>query len=139
MSDFILDGIELPDDLQWQDEFTGWKVGQSVRYSLNGTMIVHENARQAGRPITLVSRQDGNSYIAMVNLATLTALQTHESQARTAPFTLQMAAPNSGTRSFNVHWRRHDGAAIEASPMVDIVPFVNGDWFAVTLRLMSAD
>lgn len=139
MSDFILDGIEIPEDLQWSDEFIGWKVGQSVRYSLNGAMHVHENARQAGRPITLVSRQEGNDYIAMVRLDTLTLLQAHEAQARTLPFVLQMAAPNTGTRSFNVHWRRTDGAAIEATPMVDIVPYVSGDWFAVTLRLMSAD
>lgn len=53
MSRVVLAGIELPADLQWTDEFTAWRIGQQVRTSLSGALIVQESARQAGRPITL--------------------------------------------------------------------------------------
>lgn len=137
--DIILDGIELPNDLQWQDEFTGWRTGQQVRWSLTGAMHVKESVRQAGRPITLVSRNSGSEWVAMVTLPTLNALLAHEGQARSTPFTLQLPAHNSGTRTFNCYWRRTDGPAIEFQRMIDIVPNVDGDYFHVTLRLMSAD
>ena len=75
MSRILLAGIELPADLQWTDEFTGWRVGQAVKTSLTGARIVQESALQAGRPITLQTQREGAAYIAPVTLAVLRALQ----------------------------------------------------------------
>lgn len=136
MSDILLDGISLPEDLLWTDEFTAWKVGQSVKPSLTGAQIVQEAALQSGRAITLESQQEGSDWIGMVTLDVLRALQASEETPGNT-FALVMPAHNSGTRTFTVAWRRTAGAAIEARPMQQITPQFDGDYYAVTLRLMT--
>ena len=133
-----LDGIQLPDDLNWSDEFTAWRVGQVMRPSLTGALIVQEAAMQAGRPITLQSTTLGNGvYVAPVSHAVLEALRAKEEVAGAAPMTLELPATGGGTRSMQVRWRRTDGAAIEAQPVRFIVPAEPGDYFLVTLRLIQ--
>lgn len=134
----ILAGIELPADLNWSDEFTAWKVGQTISTSLTGARIVQESALQSGRPITLESQQDGRNWVAVVPLEVLRALQALESMPRSTPMALIVPAHNSGNRSFNVLWRRSDGAALDGKPIKFISPASDGDFFAITLRLMTA-
>ncbi len=133
-----LAGIELPADLNWSDEFTAWKVGQAISTSLTGARIVQESALQGGRPITLESQQEGNNWVAVVPLAVLRDLQALEAVPRATPMLLTVPAHNSGSRSFNVLWRRSDGAALEAKPIKFIAPASDRDFFAITLRLMTA-
>lgn len=133
-----LQGVSLPSDLLWSDEFTAWKVGQAISTSLTGSRIVQESALQVGRPITLESQQDGRNWVAVVPLSTLRALQELESLPRSVPMTLIVPAHNSGSRSFSVLWRRSDGAALEAKPIKFISPVSDADLFAITLRLMTA-
>ena len=52
MSRILLAGIELPADLQWTDEFTGWRVGQAVKTSLTGARIVQESLTNVVRHST---------------------------------------------------------------------------------------
>ena len=137
MSRIVLAGIELPADLQWIDEFTAWRGGQQVKTSLTGARIVQESALQAGRPITLQTQREGDAYIAPVTLAVLQQLQASEEQPRTAPLQLLMPAHNGGERVFPVGWRRTDGAALEATPINYAVPALDGDYFSITLRLMT--
>lgn len=136
-SDYILDGIELPDDLWWSDEFTAWRVGQNVRPSLTGRIIVQESELQAGRPITLETQQNGSAWVAPVTLDVLRALQASEQEASEAPFELQLPSHNTGIRVFDVIWRRTNGPAIEARPIRFAIPQLDGDYYAVTLRLMT--
>ncbi|MCU1065386.1 hypothetical protein [Stenotrophomonas maltophilia] len=136
MTRILLAGIELPADLQWTDEFTAWRVGQQVRNSLNGAMIVQESARQAGRPITLQTTRDGTAYVGVVALPIVRALQASESEARLSPLELVMPAHN-GDRTFQVRWRRVDGPAIEVEPTRFAVPALDSDLFSITLRLMT--
>ncbi|HDS1531974.1 TPA: hypothetical protein QEK88_001825 [Stenotrophomonas maltophilia] len=137
MTRILLAGIELPADLQWTDEFTAWRVGQQVRNSLNGAMIVQESARQAGRPITLQTTRDGTAYVGVVALPIVRALQASESEARLSPLELVMPAHNGGDRTFQVRWRRVDGPAIEVEPTRFAVPTLDSDLFSITLRLMT--
>lgn len=132
-----LAGIELPEDLSWSDEFTAWKVGQSVKTSLTGARIVQESALQAGRPITLESTQDGRRWAAVVSLATLRQLQALEAAPRTSAMPLVLPAHNDGVRTFDVLWRRSDGAALEAKPLRFAIPARDADFFSITLRLMT--
>jgi hypothetical protein len=134
----ILAGVELPGDLDWSDEFTAWKVGQNVRTSLTGARIVQEGALQAGRPITLESGQDGDAWYGVVTLEVLRLLQSMEAVAGSAPMTLTMPAHNSGTRSFDVIWRRTDGAGLDARQIKRIWPQLDTDYYSVTLRLQTA-
>ncbi|WP_242890226.1 hypothetical protein [Stenotrophomonas maltophilia] len=137
MTRILLAGIELPADLQWTDEFTAWRVGQQVRNSLNGAMIVQESARQAGRPITLQTTRDGTAYVGVVALPIVRALQASESEARLSPLELVVPAHNGGDRTFQVRWRRVDGPAIEVEPTRFAVPALDSDLFSITLRLMT--
>jgi len=53
-----LEGIALPDDIQWVDEFSGFGVGQTITPTLTGALVVEEAAQPAGRKITLRSDRD---------------------------------------------------------------------------------
>lgn len=137
MSRIVLAGVELPADLQWTDEFTAWRVSQDVKSSLTGARIVQEAALQAGRPITLQTQRDGRAYVAPVALQTLRLLQASEELPRLTPLPLILPAHNGGERTFEVAWRRTDGPAIEAEPIRFAVPALDGDFFSITLRLMT--
>ena len=113
-----LAGIALPDDIQWTDEFTAWKVGQIIRPTLTGALVVQEAAMQAGRPITLQGFDDGGSrYVAPITLSQLNALRALEETAGGANMTLTLLGTGDTTRSFTVRFRRTDGPAIEARPI----------------------
>ena len=137
MSEITLDTITLPGDLFWSDEFTGWKVGQLQRVSVTGALVVNESALQAGRPMTLETTQSGNAYVAAITLPVLLQLQALEAQTRTLPMVLTVPAHNGGTRSFNVLFNRAGGKALEARPLLFASPYIDGDYFAITLRLIQ--
>lgn len=50
-----LEGIPLPDDIQWVDKYQGFGVGQTITRTLTGALIVEEAAQTTGRRITLAS------------------------------------------------------------------------------------
>lgn len=137
MTDILLESITLPGDLLWSNEFTAWRVGQAQRRSLTGALIVQESQVQVGRPITLETQSNGNRHVAAITLPTLLQLQALEAQARTVPMSLTLPAHNSGTRTFSVLWHRGEGKALEARPLLFAAPYLDGDYFAVTLRLIT--
>lgn len=139
MTDITLAGIALPGDLLWSDEFQSWKVGQSRKTSLTGALILHTGSLQSGRPITLETSQEGDNWVAWVRLDTLVALQALEEDVDAEPHALVIPDHNTGTRTFNVAFRRTDGSAIEARAIKHISPFVDADCFAITLRLIQVD
>lgn len=133
-----LGSIVLPDDLQWADEYTSWKVGQVIRPSLSGALIIQEAAMQAGRPVTLQSQDlGGGTYVAPIRLDTLEALRALEETAGAAPLVLEIPAAGGGSRTMTVKWRRTGEPAIEARPIKFIVPAEAADYFFVTLRLIQ--
>jgi hypothetical protein len=133
-----LDGVELPEDMEWADEYTAWKVGQVLRPSLTGALIVQEAAMQAGRPVTLQSLElGGGRYAAAVALSVLDVLRAKEEVAGAAPMTLVLPIAAGGTRSMQVLWRRTDGPAIVARPLTYKVPAEPSDLFLITLRLIQ--
>lgn len=137
MSEITLDTITLPGDLLWSDEFTAWRVGQLQRVSVTGALVVNESALQAGRPVTLETTQSGNAWVAAITLPVLLQLQALEAQTRTVPMALSVPAHNGGTRSFNVLFNRAGGKALEARPLLFASPYLDGDYFAITLRLIQ--
>lgn len=133
-----LAGIALPEDIQWTDEFTAWRVGQIIRPTLTGALIVQESALQAGRPITLQGYDDGGGvYVAPITLAQLNALRALEEVAAGADMTLQLLGSGETTRTFTVRFRRTDGPAIEAVPIKYQIPAEAGDYFLATIRLIQ--
>lgn len=45
-----LAGIDLPEDLQWVNEFSGFGVGQVTKPLLTGSLWIQESVQQSGRP-----------------------------------------------------------------------------------------
>lgn len=139
MTDITLAGITLPGDLVWSDEFQSWKVGQARKTSLTGALILHVGILQGGRPITLETSQEGDNWVGLIRLDTLRALQALEEDPDAEPLSLVLPDHNTGTRTLSVAFRRDDGKAIEARSIRVISPFVDADYFAITLRLIQVD
>jgi len=128
-----LDTIELPDDLFWSDETAPWAVGQSVTTTLTGALVIQEGARQAGRPITLESGRGSDDLFACVPRSTVDALLVLANTAGAAAMSLQI----EGRAPIAVRFRHTDGVAVDAAPVIVISPFVESDWYHLTLRLMQ--
>jgi len=123
-----LNGIELPEQLDWRDEFDWAPVAQTQTPTLTGALIVEENAAPAGRPITLLS--DGGAW---ASRALVKQLKTLEAQVST-PMTLVL---NDG-RSFQVVWRR-DPVGVEATQLIRICDPDDNDWYEINLRFTEIE
>lgn len=123
--------LVLDPDLQWADEFDWSPIEQAVEYSLTGALIVDHGEKLAGRPITLQAPGDNAAWMLR---AVLSQLQAWEADPALASMTLNLR----GT-IYNVIFRRHDGAPIEAHPVEFVanpIPGGFGDWYLTTLRFM---
>lgn len=121
-----LAGIELPDDLDWGDEFAWEPVGQVITPTLSGAIIVEESVQSEGRPITL--RSDGEAW---VSRSTVLALQS----LAAAPSTRMQLFLNG--RIFTVIWRRENGGGLEAKQLYRIADPDAQTPYEITLRLLE--
>lgn len=125
----ILDTTTLPADMVWEDELTGdWDaVEQTTAYSLTGALILQHGTRQAGRPITLsLPREHGLCDRALVLQLDAIALANN-----THTLTLHDG------RAFTVRWRRDNGRAVEAAPIIDVSDPAATFQYALTLRFIE--
>ncbi|WP_368162874.1 hypothetical protein [Aeromonas sp. s6] len=112
-----LNGLLLPDDLVWRDEFDWSPVEQVVTPTLSGALLVEETATPEGRPITLV----GHAPRATVLL--LKALEAQVAQLMT------LTLLNGQQRE--VVWRR---PGIVAIPVIEMADPEAGEPYALTLN-----
>lgn len=49
---------QLPQDLEWTDEFTWSPIQQSVATTLSGALVIQESKQLRGKPITLQGKED---------------------------------------------------------------------------------
>lgn len=110
-----LDGVALPDDIQWLDEFSGHGVGQQITPTLTGAIIVEENAQPEGRPMTLDSG-DGSwadrSTVELLEVVAATPLDDGQ--------TLLLEWADG--RVFEVVFDRSRGTGFEASEVIRVAP-----------------
>lgn len=123
-----LEGISLPDDMEWIDETDWTPVEQSTEYSLTGALVIEAATKQAGRPITLAS-YDGDVW---VSRATVLALQTLAAVAGQ-----ELLLTLWGDATYTVMFRHGDGPPVEAAPIFPVSPPADEDWYTLTLRLME--
>ena len=122
--------VPLEDGFLWSDEFDWKPIEQKQEYAINGTLIIQEGKKQAGRPITL-SPTDGQGWIKRSSLSILkdwSALQGEQ-------FTLVFEYPHD-TRQFNVIFNHSDGA-INAKPVMGFPTVSDGDYYEVTLKFLE--
>jgi hypothetical protein len=123
----VLDGLALPDDLLWTDEWTASSVTQTVRRTLEGGLIVAYRRLRGGRPITLESSPE-------------TGWLTRDLVEALAP---RAASPGAiyplqwrGT-TWTVMFRHHEPPAFDATPLLPRVNPSPEDFYRATLKLMT--
>jgi hypothetical protein len=120
--------ITLNPDLTWGDEHNWFPVEQSVQRTITGALIISTATRVAGRPVTLAPTDDSSAWMPQATLDELRNLAVVPGRV------LQL---NIRGTSRDVIFRHHEGAAIEAVPVVYYNDVDATDWFKVTLRLME--
>lgn len=121
-----LDGLPLPDDLLWVDEYLDDRIAQASTYTLGGVLIVEESTQLAGQPVTLGSKDERSGWITK---ATLDALRT---QANLAGASHTLVLPDG--RSFAVGFRR---PAFTATPIINLRAPGETDVYAVQINLLK--
>lgn len=120
--------IELHPDLLWSDEFNWQPVEQATERTITGALIVMPAQRIGGRPITLEPEDDRSAWMTR---ATIEQLRNWAAEAgKQLVLTLR-----GSTR--DVVFRHHDGAGLEARPVVHFSDMDSGDFYLATLRLME--
>ena len=123
----LLNTIELPDDLEWTDEFSWTPVEQSLSYSATGSLFIQESTKQAGRPITLQGAED----MGWITRDTAEALQTLKDASGT-----EMTLELSDGRTFTVMFMQE--SPIEISPLRRGAFFGADDYFKInSIKLME--
>lgn len=121
-----LDGLELPINLVWVDEFDWTPTEQKQTRTLTGALIFETAQRQGGRPITLA---EGDLPV-FVPKATLDALYAKLSITTPLSLTLQ------DRRIFSVTFR-HEDKPIDAKTRVDYQIMYSTDVYQATIRLIT--
>lgn len=118
--------IELPQDLQWSDEFDWADLAQSNPvYTLAGSVVIQQGMKQAGRPITLTGTW---VWLKRDDYAVL--------QTWSAVPELEMTLTHYDGRVFNVCFRNHD-QALACEPVVYRTPEIPGDPYTGSIHLMT--
>jgi hypothetical protein len=111
----------------WTDEFAAQTVAQTVRRTLEGSVVVFYGRHSGGLPITLESEPDAGW---------LTRTQVEALKLRAdSPggiFTLELRG-----QVFQVMFRHQEPPALEAKPLVALAHPQPGDFYLATLKLMT--
>lgn len=128
--DYDLDGIKLPCELFWTDEYD-WSPQREINEpSVIGTRIIQRSRTNSGRPITLANPGVNNVPRSLVD-----QLQALEDDADTGVMTLTMS---DGTTTYQVRFRRDEnGRAFRAIPIMTVVPKQATDWYTIEVRLIT--
>jgi hypothetical protein len=122
-----LDGIALPAGLLWSDEFAVARVTQTVRRTLDGSVVVFYGELRAGLPITLESEPDAG-WLTRTQIEAL-ALRA-ASPGGVYPLVLR-------GQTWTVMFRHQDAPAFEAKPLLSVANPQAGDFYIATLKLMT--
>ncbi|MEO1080057.1 MAG: hypothetical protein AAFY29_10925 [Pseudomonadota bacterium] len=128
-----LEGIQLPDDIQWTDEFVGFGVGQQITPTIGGSLVVDENPQIGGRAITLSS--NGAAWISRQTVEQLAALAATPLASGT---TLTLVWGDG--RTFDVVFDRSSGNGFEAEEVMRTAAANQAatDFYLITINLITA-
>lgn len=122
--------IELDDEMYPSDEHEWSSVVSSTKYALDGTMIVEQSERKAGKPYTMQSPSD----MGWLTRSTVNALKT-ERDTLGATFWLDYRADGQVKRVKVIFDTTQE--AIDAKPAKDFISPSLDDPFIVTLRFIE--
>ncbi|MDP2431969.1 MAG: hypothetical protein Q8O33_08045 [Pseudomonadota bacterium] len=122
-----LDTVVLPDGLVWTDEFAAQSVAQTVRRTLDGSVVVFYGQHSGGLPITLESEPDAG-WLTRAQVEALSLLANSPG----GTFTLELRG-----QVFRILFRHHEPPAFEAKPLFNLANPQPGDFYLATLKLMT--
>jgi hypothetical protein len=122
--------IDLHPDLLWSDEFNWQPVEQSAERTITGALVIMPAARIGGRPITLEPEDDDSAWMPR---NTIEQLRNWAAEPGKQLVLTLRSTPRS------VVFRHHDGAGLEARPVVHFSEMESTDFYLATLRLMEIE
>ena len=123
--------IELDDELYPSDEHEWSSLVSSTKYALDGTMIVEQSIRKAGRPYTMQAPSD----MGFLTRSTVNALKAERDKLG-ATFWLDYRA-DGVVKRVKVIFDTTGDDAITASPAKEFISPSLDDLFIVTLRFLE--
>lgn len=124
----LLDTIELPDSLRWEDEMDWSPIVQSVGYGASGALFIQEGVKAKGREITLV----GTSELGWINRTTVESLIALRN---TSGWSGTLILPDE--REFTVRFRNSD-KAVDVTPIIPYNQYeATGMYQVNAIRLME--
>ena len=123
-----LDGIELPDDLLWVDEFDWNPVAQDIERSLTGALMVQEQAKLYGRPITLTGGDEAG-WVTRATVLELMALAEVPSKIMKLTFV--------DGRVFLVRFNYQTNGVVSSYQIIKSAAPALNDLYMITVKLMS--
>lgn len=127
MASIVLDGITLPGDLIWEDEFQWNSIERAVEYTLTGALAIEESVKLAGRPITLVAKSEFLGHIWLTR-ATIKALYAKASETGKV-----MNLTLSDGRTFSVRFKEN---GVTADPVYHIGDHADTDRYYLKIQLL---
>ena len=123
--------IELDDELYPSDEHEWSSLVSSTKYALDGTMIVEQSMRQAGKPYTMQAPSD----MGFLTRSTVNALKAERDKLG-ATFWLDYRA-DGAVKRIKVIFDTTGDDAVTAKPLKDFISPSLDDLFIVTLKFLE--
>lgn len=117
-----LNGLVLPDQIQWIDEYEYAPVASEIRRTLGGVAVVYSQGLIEARPVTLEAR-DGVEWLTQQTVDDLTAI----AETPGAQYTLDWNGA-----LYTVMFRHHEPPVISFQPV-----WPEHDYYTGTIKLMT--
>jgi hypothetical protein len=124
MSD--LNGVALPDDIYWEDEYDWTPITQILHTTLTGTVKIEQASMSVKRPMTL----GGGSTLMDTSKGDVDALFALLSSTLGHEMTLDLRGA-----TYSVVWRHEDGRPLEAKSLQEYADPDADDRFSIKLKL----
>lgn len=124
--------VQIENGFFWSDEFDYKPIEQKQQFAVDGTLIIQEGKKKAGRPITLVPSNEGMGWIKRRELSKLqdwSALQDEQ-------FTLEFDYPHDNRR-FNVLFNHQEGAITNPKLILGFSPISDDEYYSATLKFLE--
>lgn len=124
--------VQIENGFFWSDEFDYKPIEQKQQFAVDGSLIIQEGKKKAGRPITLVPSNEGMGWIKRRELSKLqdwSALQDEQ-------FTLEFDYPHDNRR-FNVLFNHQEGAITNPKLILGFSPISDDEYYSVTIKFLE--
>jgi len=138
-SDYPAFDVQLPQDLEWTDEFTWSPVLQTVTTTLTGALVIQESVQKKGRPFTLQGKDD-MGWIKRSKAVEL--MRMRDTPALTLKLQyVEWNGTDYGTVLFEYHvmFRHYEAPVLELESALRFDDFEPNNWYKVrNLKFMEA-